>query len=230
MKKNSKKKILCFVEYFIPGYRAGGPIKSVYNLISSLSDKFEFKVITRDYDYGEKRSYHNINSDNWNKVKSIDVFYISKQNTNLKSVYKLLKSIEYDLIYFNSFFSKYFTIVPLFLIKSGFIKERPLIMAPRGEFSPEALKLKNLKKTTYIQIYNFFSFYKNTTWQASTITEKKDIIKNLPDTKKKIFIAPDLLSFDYLNTKRKKIIRKSGPLRLIFLSRISPTTDNLYLF
>jgi hypothetical protein len=40
-----KKKILCFADYYLQGYKAGGPIQSIANLVENLSDEFEFPMI-----------------------------------------------------------------------------------------------------------------------------------------------------------------------------------------
>mgnify|MGYP000468774279 CR=1 FL=1 len=41
----NKPKILIFIDYFLPGYKAGGPTKSVSNIINSLTNKFDFEII-----------------------------------------------------------------------------------------------------------------------------------------------------------------------------------------
>ena len=45
-----KKKILVFIDWYLPGFRAGGPIRSCANLISHLSDEFDFNIVTTDTD------------------------------------------------------------------------------------------------------------------------------------------------------------------------------------
>ena len=46
-------RILTLVDYYPPAYKAGGPIRSVSNLVERLSDEFEFWVVTRDRDLGD---------------------------------------------------------------------------------------------------------------------------------------------------------------------------------
>ena len=62
----TKKKILVFIDWFLPGYRAGGPIRSCANMIEHLKDEFDFSVITRNSDYCEMVSYSGIISNAWN--------------------------------------------------------------------------------------------------------------------------------------------------------------------
>ena len=50
-----KKKILIFIDWFLPGYKAGGPIQSVVNLINHLGHEYDFDVVTSNKDLGEIR-------------------------------------------------------------------------------------------------------------------------------------------------------------------------------
>ena len=223
-----KKKILCFADYYLPGYKAGGPIQSIVNLVENLSDEFEFDIICNDHDLLDRQPYPNVKIDEWNAVSKARVFYASRKNLNFKSIKKILNETKYDLLYFNSFFSFKFTILPLFIYKFFLFSKKPCIIAPRGEFSPEALKLKYIKKKIYLYISNLLGFYNNLYWQASSDYEKKDILRNLKIAEKLIYIAPDLISYEPIGLNYISP-RKSGPLRVIFLSRISPM-KNLNFF
>ncbi len=57
---NTKKKILVFIDWYIPGFKAGGPIRSCANIVQHLSSDFEFYFITSDTDYCEDKPYENI--------------------------------------------------------------------------------------------------------------------------------------------------------------------------
>ncbi len=67
---NDKKTILIFIDWFLPGYKAGGPIQSCAHLIEHLSDTFNFLVVTRDIDYSENKPYTTIKSNEWNQLVS----------------------------------------------------------------------------------------------------------------------------------------------------------------
>ena len=41
-------KIVVFIDWYKPAYKAGGPISSIYNLIELLGDEMEFYVVTSD--------------------------------------------------------------------------------------------------------------------------------------------------------------------------------------
>ena len=217
----SKKTILCFVNYYIPGYKAGGPIRSIANLVDNFGDKFDIKIVCANHDDLDSKPYKNIKSNSWNTVGKAKVFYASPETTNFKGMKKLLNETPYDLLYLNSFFSFKFTIIPLLLRKLGLVSKKLCIIAPRGEFSPEAVKLKGLKKKTYITLSNWLNLYKNLYWQASSSFEKNDIKREIGNLANKIYIATNITKLIPVTSENIKL-RKPGPLRLIFLSRISP--------
>jgi len=216
-----KKKILCFIDFYLPGYKSGGPVRSITNFVEQLGNLYDISIVCRDHDASDKASYKEITKDSWNKVGNASVFYASKNTLTFRGLKRILAETPYDLLYLNSFFSYRFTILPLFLRFLKFIPKKPIILAPRGELSPGALKIKLIKKKIYIFVVKFFGFYKNLYWQASSSFEKKDILSNLSNINKtKIFIAPNLTPI--IQYKKNFLQRKDGKLRIVFLSRISP--------
>lgn len=109
----------------------------------------------------------------------------------------------------------------------GFLKQRPVVLAPRGEFAPAALKLKKDKKQFYLRIAKIFHLYENIIWQASSNEEKSTIEKCsctfLPNgVQPEVLVAPDLLPIVPKPTGANLEQRQLGVARVIFLSRISP--------
>lgn len=132
-------RILVFVGYYLPGYKAGGPIRTLANMVDHLSDDYQFKIITADRDFDDISSYSGIDIDGWNTVGQAEEFYASPSGRSLSKLKKLFHSTDYDVIYLNSFFSWHFTIKPLLLRLLGLIPTKPLVLAPCGEFSSGAL-------------------------------------------------------------------------------------------
>ena len=62
---NKPSTILIFTDWYIPGYRAGGPIQSVYNLAKLLSNNFHVKVVTRNTDYASFEAYPEVAANEW---------------------------------------------------------------------------------------------------------------------------------------------------------------------
>ena len=63
-----KKIIICFVHYYLPGFRSGGPTRTVANFVDHLSDEFDIRIICCDRDLGDKKAFSEILPNQWNKV------------------------------------------------------------------------------------------------------------------------------------------------------------------
>lgn len=216
------KKILVFCDYYLPGYKSGGGMRTIVNMVERLGDKFQFFVATRDHDGREDfTSYPNVKIDDWNVQGKAQVFYFSKQNLKLKTFRQIVAFVQPDAIYLNSFFATP-AIKLLFLRRFGMIKQIPVIMAPCGELSEGALQLKSLKKKIFINGSKKASLYQNLIWKASSELEREEI-KQITGENAEIYIAPDLppkIIFPDFSIE-KKAQKKSGELRLVFLSRFS---------
>jgi glycosyltransferase involved in cell wall biosynthesis len=224
--KNLKPKILCFTPFYLPGYRAGGTVRAIANFVEYFGKDFRIHIVCLNYDLFEINSYNNVKLNVWNKLDNAKIFYSSKKNLSVIRIKRLLNEEKYDLLYLNSFFSYRFTLVPFLLNKFCSGLKKPCIIATRGEFSPEALKISSIKKKIYFSTFKYLNLFESINWQASTKQEKKDISRKLDNTATKIFIAPDLVTSSLIRKSKSKF-RAPGPLRLLFLSRIVPM-KNLY--
>lgn len=221
--KDHKIQILILVPQYLPGFNAGGPIRSISNMVQSLGDEFIFKIITSDRDLYSLQPFSNISPNIWMKVTKSEILYSSPGYLSIRNIYKLLIDTKYDLLYLNSFFHLIFSIIPLIIFKMAIKDKKPVLLAPRGEFSPGALSFKKIKKMIYIHFFKFVRLYNNIFWQASTEFEKNDILNifNI-NQKDRIYIAPNIplkIKSKNLNNFHKK---KPGYLKIVFLSRISP--------
>ena len=218
---NDKIKILVFVPHYLPGYNAGGPIRSVSNLVQSLGNEFEFKIITSDRDLYSEIAYPDILQNNWMKLFNSKIMYTTPGYLSIRNTLRLLTDTKYDILYFNSFFHLSYSILPLFLFKFVIRSKKPIILAPRGEFSPGALAIRKTKKKLYILFSKISGLYNNIYWQASSEFEKRDIL-NIINQRATIHVAPNIPlrgKITNLNTLGDK---KKGFLNIVFLSRISP--------
>lgn len=217
-----KKIIICFVHYYLPGFRSGGPTRTVANFVDHLGDEFDIKIICCDRDLGDNKPFPNVLSNQWNKIGNSQVYYISPNKINLFNIAKILRETEFDAIYLNSFFSYGFAIIPLL---AKFLKLVPIfkcIIGPRGEFSKGALSLKTFKKKLFIKFVTYLGLYKNLYWQASSQFELLDIKREFGNVAKKIYVARDLTPSNKFSEKYIVLNKINRPLKIIFLSRISP--------
>ena len=217
------KKILILTPYYLPGYKGGGPIQSCHNLVENLYEEFEFYILCSDRDHKSKQPYGNIKINDWNKVEHAMVYYMSPEKQTLKGFKKILNETEYDILYLNGFFSPIFTIKPLILKKLKKIKNKKIILTPRGDFTG-GCENKKIKKYTYIIVAKVLGLYKNLIWQATSEIEKKDIKKKFK--KANVFIAENMS--EKFIPKKSIIDKKEQELKLIFVSRIFPKKNIKY--
>ena len=216
--------ILCFVAYYLPGYRSGGPVRTIANFVDHLGDEFDIRIMTRDRDALDTEPYPSVQIDAWNKVGKAQVFYASEKMVTLRGIAKLLRETPHDVLYLNSFFAFGFTTLPLLACRLGWAPKTPCMIAPRGEFSQGAIAQKKKKKRLYMRATRRMGLYAGLHWQASSEFEASDIQRELGGLAADISVAPDLPpAIDAAGLQAvPHNPRSDGPLRLVFLSRISP--------
>ena len=239
--RSAKPVILVFTGTYLPGYRAGGPIRSIANLVEALSDDFEFRIIAVNHDFGETTPYPGIIPDVWTKVGKAQVMYLSRRGQSLLRLWELIRHTSYDAIYLNSFFARRFSMFPFALWRLGLINRAPLVLAPRGEFSSGALGLKHLRKLIFLRLSRLTNWYggPRLIWQASSEFEEKDIQRvwgkasishasaptresSHPEPKPKnrnIRNAPDIPTRSFIPVEER--VKKPGSLALVFIGRIN---------
>lgn len=218
--------VLICADYYLPGFRAGGPIRSLSNLVEHLSDEFQFKVLTADRDYGMDGPYENVAYGEWLEVESGEVRYLSPVERRLSFVARLLRTVEFDLLYLNSIYSVTYSVPALVLRKFGFLKQ-PFLVAPKGELAPSAVTQKAWKKRPYLFLLDKVGLYDDVFWKASN-SEEAEQIRKWFGANQKIGIAPDLPQFPAEEVLSYEPT-KAGTLRVVFLSRIHPIKNLDYL-
>ena len=226
-----KPVILIFTHYYVPGYKAGGPLRSIENLCSRLAEHFDFLILTSDRDIGDSSPYPQIDTGLWVSLHpSVKVMYLPHSRWRVMQFAKALRGVHYDLMYLNSFFDMEFTQAALFARSLGLIERCPVILAPRGEFSAGALSQKRLKKTVFIALVRWLQLYKKLTWQASTELEAQDIQRNLALSDGSdgrvviggnISVAADIVPNRRVKTHIRQVQKGDAGVRVCFLSRIS---------
>lgn len=220
---SKKPVVLTFVGNYLPGYKAGGILRSVVNTVDHLSDEFDFRIVTRDRDLGEKTPYSNIRPNQWQTVGNASVCYFSPGLCTTKHILNIIVSTEHDILFLNSFFDS-FTVKALWnrrLRKADF---KPIVIAPRGEFAWASLKQKYPKKFVFIQAAKLLGLYDDVTWHASSKFEADDLVNVMKIRPEHIHMAMDLpgkfRAMRVLDEKATHSVKSKG-LKIVFLSRIS---------
>lgn len=192
-----KPVILIFIHYYLPGYRAGGPIRTIANLVEQLSAEFTFRIVTTDRDLGDVLPYEGVRVNEWVEVGSAQVLYLSPGSSSLGGIARIMRETPHDVQYLNSFFDPVFTLKPLMARYLGMAPSKPLIIAPRGEFSRGALIIKRWKKLPYMAVLKTIGIFGNSFWQASSACEASDIFRVLGGREGDEFSGRVLIASDF---------------------------------
>ena len=145
------KKLLIFVDWFVPGFKAGGQIRSCFNLAMALEETAEVYVVTSDRDMGDQEAYQSVKIDEWILLDNdIRVLYLSAKKRGYKSMESIIKSVAPECIYLNSMFSFNFTLLPIEVCSRLTGPKPKIVLAPRGMLHQGALQYKKLKKKTFL--------------------------------------------------------------------------------
>jgi len=221
-----KKKILIYIRYYLPGYKSGGPVRSISNMVHALNHKYEFYIICLSNDYGEKEAYKNVSEMSWRDIGGAKILHLNKYSILFATYLNIVRSLEPDIVYFNSFLDPFFTFIQLrYYLK----KEKKVIIAPRGELTPGALSLSKLRKKLYIYLFKKSSSFKKIIWHATTKNELNQISLNVAVDCRKIHIANNIPFIDNFDYKYNFPYKEVNKLRIVFLSRISPVKNLAYI-
>lgn len=222
-----KKRILVLADYYLPGYRAGGPVRSLSNLINALSDDFDWRIITRDRDLLDAEPYASVHIGHWATVGPARVYYACAAELRPLALWRKVRRVRPDLLYLNSFFSPQFSLWPTLATWLRLMPRTAILIAPRGEFSSGALNIKPKRKRAILALSHLLRLHARVEWHASTNEEAEDIRRAMRSQTAKIHVAinraasPAPLSAVCTGNIEVCHSQQPAPLKICFLSRIS---------
>jgi glycosyltransferase involved in cell wall biosynthesis len=219
---DDNSRVLILLGAFLPGYKSGGPVASIAHLTARLGDEFAFSILTADRDLGDTEPYPDLPRDRWIEAHGARLRYCSPQALTPRRLTETIRRTPHDLLYLNSFFEAQFTIAPLVARRLGLLQPVPALLAPRGEFSPGALALKARKKHAYTRAGSAVDLFRALHWHASSDHEANDIRTAMGVSTGKIAVASDLAAPLPAAPPPHEPRAPGDPLRVLFLSRLSP--------
>lgn len=213
-----KPVVLTLANCYFPGFRGGGPARTIAALVDKLSDDFSLKVVAPDRDRGMDDRYPGVCSGEWQHTAWGEVFYLpgNSRASLMQALLSVLRGATYDVLYLNSFFHPTFTLAPLLARRAALAPRVPVLVAPRGELSDGALSVKRLRKAMFLrtatQLFSGVSFH------ASNDAEADEVRRILPDAP--VFVACDLAPV--VDVADANVGKRPGRARLAFISRIVP--------
>lgn len=206
------------IDWFDPAYKAGGPIRSIVNLVGRLKDHFDIFVFAGAYDLSETQPMSGIELDQWTHHETgAKVFYATHNFQSWNSIKRIINSVDPYFIHCNGMFSKAFTIYPLLMKKMGAI-HCGIIVSVRGMLKPSALSYKAGKKKLFLRLVRLLGIHRFVRFHATDKTEAMDIASVFGNVEHYIaanFPAP--ASVPYTPVSKSK-----GELNILFIGRIHP--------
>jgi len=209
-------RVLILYDYFIPAYKAGGPIQSINTMVKALGNNFDFSIFCSNHDLDESKL--EVQEDRWIEYDNAQVFYASQQFLKMGNISNLLKEKKPSILFINGIYSWYFNLAPL-LFKKGARK----IVSVRGMLHPGALSQKWFKKKVYLLFWKLMRIHHTCEFHATT-AEEKQFIEGMFGKRVKIWVAgnfPKALDYHVPPDKQKR------SLILISVALISPMKNHL---
>jgi glycosyltransferase involved in cell wall biosynthesis len=163
-----KIRVVVSYNYFLPAFKAGGPIQSIANLIRNLGQELDLYIITSNTDFNNDIEL-NVIPNEWLDFENgiAKVIYLNKDKQTFGHIKKTIKDLKPDKIFVNGIYSIPFSIVPAL-----FFSKRT-IMHVRGMLHPGALKQKGFKKNIFLALLKFLGIHKKIEFCVSDENEKR---------------------------------------------------------
>ena len=213
------KKILLFADWYEPGYKAGGPIRSCVNFAGYMQSYFQIYVFTSDRDLGSIAPYENIDTNTWLAISpNIRVYYCSPDQLTWANIKQQLTALQPDFVYLNSMFSTKFTLYPLLINRISGGKSK-MVLAPKGMLRASAIQFKTTKKKIFLKSFRWLGFHKNISFHATDDTEVKDVQHYFGSGCRVALIS----NFPAALPETPGILeKKEGELSMIYVGRVHP--------
>lgn len=212
---SEKKRIAILIDWYLPGTKAGGPVRSVYSLVQLLKNDFALCIITSAFDLGAEKPYDGIRAGEVITHDGVQYYYTPGRRIRANELLSVFDGFRPDLVYLNSFWSVTFSLNLLRLRRAGKI-QTPVILAPRGMLGSGALQLKALKKKLFLVAAKIARLHEDVVFHATQEGEASDIRRLFPHAD--IRLAPNVTSALPLPNRSSK---HPNRLSLFYLSRIS---------
>jgi len=211
------KKVFISIPWFFPAFKAGGPIQSILNLISSYQKNIRFYIFTSVHDVdGSEIAVSEKNK--WIPFNEHSFVWYNDSGFAFSNLKKEIKLLNPNFIFINGIYSLHYSILPLL-----FLSIPNKILSVRGMLHPGALSQKPFKKKIFLNLLKLFNIQKRISFHATDEIEKQ-IIHSIFGHKSTVFIAAN-----YPKKISETIIKEkeSNTLNLITVALISPMKNHL---
>lgn len=219
-----KPRVLVLTGGYLPGWKAGGPVRSLVNMVAALGGEFDFRIVTRDRDLNDTEPYAGVPRDVWVGVDGAQVFYGKPRTLNGLGLARVVKGAAPDLVVLTGFFGR-LSVGYLSLRRLRLVPRTPVVILAQGQFGQGAIALKKRKKQFFVLAARASRLVSGVEWQGTTEGESEQIKRVFPGTSP--HVASDVPARPE-PPGRPPISKSPGAADFVFISRISAMKNLSY--
>lgn len=214
--------VLVLARYYVPAFKAGGPVRSLRNIVAALHEEFDFRILTSDRDHTDSEPFPDVSRNRWEKRDEASVFYADSAHRGALAFERVIRDVAPDIVYLNSCFSPAFSITPLALRRLGRLgNQSAWVVAPRGELSRGAMSLKAWKKRPALRLAKAFGIFDSVVWQATSSEEAEEIHREIGPPSSRVLLASNITEGVCDLAEPAAAESPARPLKVCFVSRVS---------
>ncbi|MCU0320411.1 MAG: glycosyltransferase family 4 protein [Flavobacteriales bacterium] len=219
-----KPQVLVFIDWYKPFFKAGGPVRSLVNLVDHLQGAIDFHIVTGDRDYTATNAPADLLTDRWTTQDGAErVWYTSPAGRNVRQWKALLRERKWDAIYINGMWSRWSSLLPLWLLRGS---DQRRIVAVRGMLAAGVMVQKSVLKRLLLLLMRTTGCFKGVEFQATSAEEVEDV-KRWIGRDAKVHLVPNL-GRKLERTAPLPIAKQPGELRLVSVGRIAKEKNTLF--
>jgi len=211
------KKIFITIPWFLPAFRAGGPIQSIANLVKEFNEDVEYFIFCGDTDLNGAAMGH-VEVNQWVRFNDHTQVWYAVHEKLSDTLLKQVSAKKPDILFMVGVFSWHYNMMPMVFCK-GPVK----ILSTRGMLLPGALSQKKWKKKAYLQLFKLLKYHHEVSFHV-TDEEEANCIKQHFGEGRKIFIASN---FPKKVGLLPALSKEPGTLKLLTIALISPIKNIL---
>lgn len=210
-------RVLITYQYFLPAYKAGGPIQSINNLARYLGRQgTEVFILAGNTDLDG--TILDVPTNTWVDFAANTKVWYHEGTGGRKIINEIIDKVEPDSIFINGLYSLTYTIYPLL-----YKKNTRKILSVRGMLHPGALSQKKIKKSFFLFVFKLLKLQNRCEYHVTTDAETEYTKARLGNNIK-VWDVPNLPNvLDYAEPVHKE----KGSLKLVSISLLSPMKNTL---
>lgn len=210
-------RVLIFGGHFLPGYKAGGPVRSLKAVLDSTDPSTSCDVVVYDRDLGDEVAYAGLGGQVVRYGPHL-LFYMNVRSPrDWMTLSRRVLGRRYDLVMLHSLWEISFAVVPMLAVVVRAVATKAVMLAPHGQLSEGAMAMKGLSKRALILLWRRLVRQVPFLWHSTAAHERDDILRFFPAAE--VITTTGGMGPEHADDVRPSL---AGTPCFIFLSRISP--------